>query len=218
VWYKRNVANPASLRKVPSQARSKERVERILEAAVQEFAEAGYEAATMDAIAARAETSIGSVYQFFPNKKAVFDAVSERCQNDVRALFDAALLPEVLAQPWPVLLDQVIDILWAFATEAPAFRAVWVTGNLSEELLEAAEALNRELAERAEKLLVAQAPKMPKTRRALVATVLVETVSAMVFVACRRGGAIVPLLRDETKALLHRYLEAELGPARKPRR
>lgn len=208
------------IRKTPLQARSKERMERILEAAVLEFADPGYEAATVEAIAARAETSIGSVYQFFPNKKAIFDAVAERCTEQVRSLLEVAVSEDVLAQPWPVVLAQVIDLLWAYSLEAPAFRAVWITGNLSQELLATGEALNEELAELAEALIGRYGPQLTKKRRAMVATVVVETISCMVFVAGRRGGAISTALREETKTLVGRYLEAELRqatPAARPR-
>jgi AcrR family transcriptional regulator len=51
---------------------------RIVEAADRVFADVGYEAATMEQIAERAETSIGSVYQFFPNKGALFEALCDR--------------------------------------------------------------------------------------------------------------------------------------------
>jgi len=50
--------------KAPRRARGHARVASLLEAASAEFAEKGYEATTMTAIAARAESSIGSLHQF----------------------------------------------------------------------------------------------------------------------------------------------------------
>ena len=64
------------LRREPRQARARQRVNIILDAAAAEFAAVGYEAATTNAIARRAGTSIGSLYQFFPNKEAVLEALS----------------------------------------------------------------------------------------------------------------------------------------------
>src|SRR5271163_3338078 len=81
----------SSPRKTPVQARSRERVERILDAAAVVFADAGYEAATTEAIAERAGTSIGSLYQFFPNKRALFDGVARRHLERGSELFDALL-------------------------------------------------------------------------------------------------------------------------------
>lgn len=48
---------------------------RLLEVAEQLFAEAGYQGATMAAIAARAELSTGNVYRYFANKDVLFEEV-----------------------------------------------------------------------------------------------------------------------------------------------
>ncbi|MHC5543980.1 TetR/AcrR family transcriptional regulator, partial [Singulisphaera rosea] len=50
----------------------------LLEAAISLFAEKGYDAVTMTEVAAKAGAPIGSLYQFFPGKEALADAVIER--------------------------------------------------------------------------------------------------------------------------------------------
>jgi AcrR family transcriptional regulator len=65
-------------RKKPLQRRSQETVEVILEAAAQIFGEAGYDEGTTNRIAERAGVSIGSLYQYFPNKNALLVALVER--------------------------------------------------------------------------------------------------------------------------------------------
>lgn len=67
-------AQPARA-KAPQRERGRARVAALLEAAGQVFAEKGYDAATMTAIAARAGSSIGSLYQFFPTKDEVAQAL-----------------------------------------------------------------------------------------------------------------------------------------------
>ena len=62
-------------RRVPCQQRGERRVAELVEAAESVIAENGYEAATMSAIAERAGASIGSLYQFFPNKAAITQAL-----------------------------------------------------------------------------------------------------------------------------------------------
>jgi AcrR family transcriptional regulator len=71
---------PRSLRarKQPRQARSRETVEALLEAAAQVFERHGYAAGTTNRIAARAGVSIGSLYQYFPSKDAILLALVER--------------------------------------------------------------------------------------------------------------------------------------------
>ncbi len=65
-------------RKLPKQARSQTTVEAILEAAAQVFERHGYAAGTTNRIAERAGVSIGSLYQYFPNKDAILVALVHR--------------------------------------------------------------------------------------------------------------------------------------------
>ncbi len=67
-----------SPRKRPAQARARETVNIILEAAAQVFGELGYAASTTNHIARRAGVSIGSLYQYFPNKDAILFSLMER--------------------------------------------------------------------------------------------------------------------------------------------
>lgn len=64
-------------RRVPRQQRSRETVAVILEAAAQVFEREGYRSATTNKIAERAGVSIGSLYQYFPNKDALLVALAE---------------------------------------------------------------------------------------------------------------------------------------------
>jgi AcrR family transcriptional regulator len=70
-------------RRIPQQERGERRVAELLEAAASEFAEVGYDAATMKAIAKRAGASIGAVYQYFPNKAAVVSALRTQYVNEM---------------------------------------------------------------------------------------------------------------------------------------
>lgn len=71
-------AKDANPRKMAVQERSKFTVEAIYEAAVQVFTENGYAGATTDLIAERAGVSIGTLYQYFPNKKAILIGIWNR--------------------------------------------------------------------------------------------------------------------------------------------
>lgn len=65
-------------RKFPRQERSKQTVERILDAATRIFHEHGYSGATTNDIADEAGVSVGSLYQYFPNKDALLVALTQR--------------------------------------------------------------------------------------------------------------------------------------------
>jgi AcrR family transcriptional regulator len=64
-------------RKQPRQARSRDTVHAVLRAAAQVFSARGYAATTTNHIAARAGVSIGSLYEYFPNKDAILMALLE---------------------------------------------------------------------------------------------------------------------------------------------
>ena len=89
-----------SLRRQPQQKRSQERVEKILDAAAIVFDEVGFEAATTHAIASRANTAVGSLYQFFPDKLAIFNALELRHVERVYVIWERLLQPEIVRLPF----------------------------------------------------------------------------------------------------------------------
>jgi AcrR family transcriptional regulator len=58
----------SKVRKVPHQKRARQTVEAILQASAEMFAKLGFAGTTTNKIAMRAGVSIGSLYQYFPNK------------------------------------------------------------------------------------------------------------------------------------------------------
>ena len=205
-------------RRVPLQQRSRERLERILEAAASLFVERGYDVTTMENIAERAQTSIGSVYQFYPNKRAMFDAMAERYIELARELFEELLVSNARIERWDTMLDRSIDTFAAFERSGVIVRAVWLNWQMSPEFLIAGEALNREFARRCEAFLAEHAKDLPAARRLLVATMIVEHISAMMIVNVRRDDDLGRAVLEETKILLRRYLRPYLGPPTKRRR
>jgi AcrR family transcriptional regulator len=65
-------------RKAPVQARSAASVNAILEATIQVLRDVGKERLTTTRVAARAGVSVGTLYQYFPNKSALLQAVLRR--------------------------------------------------------------------------------------------------------------------------------------------
>src|SRR5215475_2249066 len=65
-------------RLVPTQKRSRERFERILACAIEVMAEKGSDAFRMSDIVERTGIAFGSLYQYFPDKTAVFGTLAER--------------------------------------------------------------------------------------------------------------------------------------------
>lgn len=80
------------------QERSLSRQERILDAALDVFAAAGYQRATVDEIASTAQTSKGGIYFHFPGKDAIFLALLDRSAD----LLLARVAERVSAEPDPI--------------------------------------------------------------------------------------------------------------------
>jgi AcrR family transcriptional regulator len=77
-------------RKKPLQSRSRETVQVILRAAAQVFSASGYAAGTTNRIAERAGVSIGSLYEYFPNKDALLVALMEQHMSEAEKILGAA--------------------------------------------------------------------------------------------------------------------------------
>jgi AcrR family transcriptional regulator len=106
------VTTPATLlkpRRKPRQDRSRQTVDAILEAAAQVFERHGYAAGTTNRIAQRAGVSIGSLYQYFPNKDAI---VMELARRHIAEMGEAAWPAlEALVEHVPPLRDGLTAIV-----------------------------------------------------------------------------------------------------------
>jgi len=103
--------SPVSPRKSPIQERSRRTVERILDAAAHIFNEQGYAGATTNAIADEADVSVGSLYQYFPNKDALLVSLTKRHIEAATAGL-ADLLSGLDAEPgFDVIIRRVVDFL-----------------------------------------------------------------------------------------------------------
>jgi AcrR family transcriptional regulator len=96
-------------RRTPRQERAHETVEAILEAAAQVFERHGYAAGTTNRIAERAGVSIGSLYQYFPNKDAIVVELARRHLAQLEAAAWPAL--DALVEYVPPLRDGLTAIV-----------------------------------------------------------------------------------------------------------
>jgi AcrR family transcriptional regulator len=75
-------------RKSPVQARSSASVEAILKATIQVLLKVGKERLTTTRVAARAGVSVGTLYQYFPNKGALLRAALQRHLDEIGAVIE----------------------------------------------------------------------------------------------------------------------------------
>jgi AcrR family transcriptional regulator len=113
------------LRRAPSQRRSRERVERILSAATELIEHGGSDALRMSEIASRAGVSIGSLYQYFPDKSAVVRALAKRYNARGRGCVAAELTAAAdEAELWSALARLTDEYYQMFLSE-PVMRDIW---------------------------------------------------------------------------------------------
>src|ERR1700744_6323015 len=110
-------------RRIPQQERGERRVAELLQAAASVFAEVGYEAATMTEIAERAGASIGAVYQYFPNKEAVVQALRNQYGNEMREHW-TNLAESTEGTSAKHIPHRFVDVMVGFVEEHPAYFAV----------------------------------------------------------------------------------------------
>ncbi|MGH8530333.1 MAG: TetR/AcrR family transcriptional regulator [Nevskiales bacterium] len=106
-------------RKAPRQNRAQETVEAILQATAQLLDEVGYASLSTNHVAQKAGVSIGSLYQYFPNKEAICAALAERhYQRHAQRYLQR--LREVAAEPVKAQVRALVRASFEVAREDPA--------------------------------------------------------------------------------------------------
>jgi len=115
----------ASPRRKPVQRRSIDTVDAILEAAAQVFERHGYAAGTTNRIAERAGVSIGTVYQYFPDKDAILVALVTRHLEEGTAVL-VPIVGQLLSEPPPISegLTRILEALLELHRHQPQLHRV----------------------------------------------------------------------------------------------
>ncbi|MGB8944871.1 MAG: TetR/AcrR family transcriptional regulator [Streptomyces sp.] len=201
-------------RKQPRQVRAELTRQRILDAAAHVFAEYGYAAGTTNRIAEQARVSIGSLYQYYPNKDAI---LVELLTRHLDAGIAAAPLDrdELLSEPIErVMRFYVRSALENHREDPQLLRVMMEQGPRAPELLERLAHHEMRRIATTRKLL----RKHPEVRVAdvdVAARLVVSTVEMVVHRVMAGPGRIdVAGFEDELVTMLTRYLAG--GPATTP--
>ena len=193
------------LRRHPQQARSRERVQRLLEAADHVLATEGYGGLTVRRLAEAAEVPVGTIYQFFADKAAVVDALARRYIGEFDDMIEL-LVADAESRRWDDVVDTVLDAAIEMYRSRPGYLALWIGRHLSPELQQADEVNNAAIAAGLGRILVAQHGLAADERLVRTCQVAVQTTDALLQLAFRldpRGDAAI---LDEARRLQRLYL------------
>ena len=201
----------SSLRRQPQQKRSQKRVEKILDAAAIVFDEVGFEAATTHNIAERANTAVGSLYQFFPDKLAIFNALELRHIERVYLIWDKLLRPEITQLPFSDFIH-TITIQFQELFEQPTSRIIFIQFFTSPTIFKNIDhSFTKEAINFMAKLFKARNTDLTDKRSLLLAEISTHTVNTLVLLALRNDKLNSKEIFIEIELLLKGYLQADIG-------
>ena len=187
--------------KEPKRERGKQRVAALIDAGAELFAEKGYEATTMTEIAQRAGAAIGSLYQFFPSKEALAEALFNRYAERAAASF--ARVEELApGRPARELADLLIDYKLALRTDRDATIALSssVAG-----IVERRKPLGDALRGRIASILRAANRVLSEDEAAAAAVIVSQVMKIVPALAATEDERPLPLI-GETRKLLALYV------------
>ncbi|WEX76451.1 TetR family transcriptional regulator [Sinorhizobium numidicum] len=114
-----------ALRRTPSQRRSRERVEHILSCATALIEQKGSDAMRMSEVAEMAGISIGSLYQYFPDKAAIIRTLAERYNTASRDCIATELAKVTSIAELRDAFAALFDIYYEMFRAEPVMRDIW---------------------------------------------------------------------------------------------
>ncbi len=218
----RRPARPLEPRRAPRQGRSRDTVRAILDAAARIFAARGYADTTTNHIAELAGVSIGSLYEYFPNKDALLVALLDEHLAAAEAVL-ARTAAETLAAPHAALRDVVggfVRAMVALHAHEPALHRVLfeeapLPGRVRRRLADIEQRVTAQVA-----AWCAAHPRVRRPDPALAAEIVVQTVEALThsLVVGRRVSPPADAYVDEVVALVGAYLTTGVSDAAEPSR
>ena len=190
--------------RAPTQRRSIERVERILACATALIAERGSDQMKMSEVAEMAGISIGSLYQYFPERSAIIYALAERLSAGSRACIEAALLTVRDLDGLRDAFADLVDQYYAIFLREPVMRDIWSATQADKRLQEIELAENRACGKLLADILVRLRPSTDATELATSAFLVWQLGEATMRLAISLG-------REEGDAVVAAYKRMALG-------
>lgn len=202
-------SQPQPLRRRPTQRRSTRRVERMLDACAALLDEIGYEALSTTRIAERAGVAIGSVYQFFPDKRAITQELTRRNVEQFVSRVGRRFMEEDYRGWWEAV-DAIIDEYVDMHRTVPGFKSLHFGDAVDLNLLDVDIDNNAVIAGRLRGLLLKEYGLADSDELDIGVLVAVEAGDAVLKLAFRRDPDGSPELIDAAKQMVRGYLSRQL--------
>ncbi|MFI6247715.1 TetR family transcriptional regulator [Streptomyces sp. NPDC051016] len=198
------------LRRTPQQARSKARLARVLKAAERVLVAEGVQALTTTRVAAEAKVSVGSLYQYLPDRDAIIDALAATYFSQLEAVMEE-FVRSAATERWPDPVGVLIDTYAGLYRTEDGFRALWFGSGLTDRTRDADREHKRRMADGVRRVLLALgiAGDSEGLGRACHAALLAA--DALAQEAFRRDAGGDTALLEEAKVMLRGYLTAIAG-------
>ena len=182
----------------------------MLDACAELVDEVGYEGLTTTLLAERAEVAIGSVYQFFPDKRAIVQALTLRTMESYLQRLDERFASDDLTYWWDGV-DAAIDEYISMHRTVPGFRTLHFGDVVDLHLLDDQRDNNGVIAEQLARVLTERfgLAGVPDLRFHL--EVAVEAADALIKLAFRRRTDGDERVLVEAKALIREYLHRQVN-------
>ncbi|MFD0438645.1 TetR/AcrR family transcriptional regulator [Streptomyces chartreusis] len=193
------------LRRTPQQARSKARLARVLQAAERVLIHEGAQALTTTRIAAEAKVSVGSLYQYLPDRDAIVDALAAGYFARLETTMDD-LVRAATAERWEDPVGVLIDTYAAIYRTEHGFRALWFGSSLTEQIRTADREHKRRMADGIRHILLALDLAHDDETLTHACRAAVLAADALAQEAFRRDPEGDPALLEEARIMLRGYL------------
>jgi AcrR family transcriptional regulator len=195
------------MRKQPRQARSKATVDAVIEAAARILSEQGWAGFTTNKVADAAGVSIGSYYQYFPDKHSLIEAIRARHLEDCRMV-----MKNVIAQACPLALfvENLVDAIIAIHSINPGLHRVLLDeAPSSEAFRDPDSAFERDYLGYYETAVAKYRPCIVPSTNRTVGMIISDAIDGVVHNAARRGNLQTPDIRTELVRMITLYMQRE---------
>lgn len=190
----------------PQQERSTRRLATFLEAAAALFAEVGFEATTMQAIADRSDSSIGALYNYFPDKQSIAAILLNGYAEELRLRLES-MMGDSKSFSAARYAGALIDCLFDFVRAWPAWLNLHAASLRPRRDPAARRALRSTIAD----ALRAKNPALSAERSYLAANVSVQIVKGMKTLYAESDSKARSAIEAEFRRVLAAYLEEVLS-------